>query len=64
MLVELSGEVSFEAADDLLFGFAFLEASGHVVAGGLVVAESDDDDLVERGVGLTVASSVESVSLL
>ena len=64
VLVELSGEVSFEAADDLSFGFAFFEAPLHVVAGGLVIAESDDDDLVEGGVGLPVSASVESVSLL
>jgi hypothetical protein len=62
VVVDLAGEGSFEAADDFLFGFSLGEAAGHVLAGGLVVSEADDDDPVEGGVGLAVASSVEPVA--
>src|SRR3990170_4155101 len=64
VVVDAAGEGSFEAADDLFFGSALGEAAGHVVAGGLVVLEADDDDAVEGGVGLAVSSPVEAVSLL
>ncbi len=37
-------------------------AAGDVVAGGGVVSHSDEDDLVEGGVGLAVAASVEASS--
>ena len=62
-VVDSSGEESFDAADDFFAGFAFLESTRHVVAGGLVVAETNNDCLVECCVGLAVSSTVEAVSL-
>jgi hypothetical protein len=41
-VVDLAGEVAFEAADDFAFGFAFGGAAGDVVDGGLVKAHADD----------------------
>jgi len=61
---DVFGDVSFETADDFGFGEPFLKSSLHVLAGGLVVAESDDDDPVEGGVGLAVSAPVESMSLV
>ena len=57
--VDLAGEVAFQAADDLAFALALAGAPFDVVLGGLVVAQADEHDPVERGVGLAVAASVE-----
>ena len=40
--VDLSGDVSLEAADDFAFGFAFVEAAFDVVAGGFVPAHAHE----------------------
>src|SRR5690606_8523200 len=60
-LVELAGDVAFEAADDLLLGHAVFGASFHVGAGAGVPAQAADGDPVERFVGLSVAAAVEAV---
>src|SRR5690606_19375637 len=60
-LVELAGDVAFEAADDLLLGLALLGASFHVGAGAGVPAQAAEHDPVEGGVGLAVAASVQAV---
>src|SRR5207248_2353012 len=57
--VDLAGDVPFQAADDLAFALALAGAPFDVVLGGLVVAQADEHDPVERGVGLAVAASVE-----
>ena len=62
--VDLSGDVELEAADDLASCSALREPSVHVVLGRLVPSQPADDDDVERGVGLAVATAVESVTLL
>src|SRR4051794_3615428 len=41
-VVDLAGEVAFEATDDLALGLAFCGAAGDVVDGGLVKAHADD----------------------
>ena len=43
-------------------GLALGQACGHVVPGWLVVAQSDDHDPVQRGVGLTVTAPVEAMA--
>jgi len=60
-LVELTGDVAFEASHDLLLGQAFLGASLGVGAGARVPAQSAEHDPVESGVGLAVAA-VEPVA--
>src|SRR5580692_6675709 len=60
--VDLAGHVTLEAADDFWFGLALLGAAGGVFLGGFVVAEADDDDAVEGGVGLAVPAAVEAVT--
>ena len=62
-MADFSGDVAFEAADDLGFGQAFFGASFDVGAGGGVVAQAAEHDPVEGGVGLAVAAAVEAVSL-
>src|SRR3954454_20934277 len=62
-VVDLAGDVAFEAADDLPFTLAFGGAAGDVVDGGLVKAHADDDGAVERAVGLSVTAVVEAVAL-
>ena len=60
-VVGLAGDEAFEAADDVFLGEAFGAAAGDVVDGGLVEAHADDDDPVERCVGLAVPAAVEAV---
>ena len=60
-LVELAGDVAFEASNDFFLGHAFFGASLHVVAGAGVPAQAAEYDAVERGVGLPVAAAVEPV---
>lgn len=62
-LVDLAGDESFQAADDVAFGEPFGGAAGDVVDGGLVVLHTDDDRPVDRSVGLPVASPVEAVAV-
>ena len=63
-LVDAPRDVALEATDDFAFGHPFCDASGHVVLGGLMPAESDHDDPPERVVEFAVAAAVESMSLL
>ena len=62
VLVDLAGEESFEAADDVFFCEAFGGAASDVVDGGLVESHSYDGDSVEGCVGLSVPASVEAMS--
>ena len=61
-VVDLSGDVPFEAADDLSAGFAFGLAFLDVCDGGRVVAHTNRSDAPECVVGLAVATAVEPVS--
>jgi hypothetical protein len=54
-----SGGVAFQDPGDLSHGFAFCESPGDVVAGLLVVTHPGDHDVIQRRVGLPVASAVE-----
>ena len=60
-VVELACNVAFQASDDVLFGESFSGAPLDVRNGGWVPSHTDDDNAVERSVGLPVPSSVESV---
>src|SRR6266540_5420516 len=59
---DLAGDVALEAAQDLLLGLALGGAPGEVVAGGLVPAQPDDHDAVQRRVGLAVTTAVQPVA--
>ncbi len=66
-LVDLKGDVTFQTADGFAAGFAFDDAAGEVVAGGVVAgadipAQAAQGDAVERGVGLSVTAAIESVA--
>jgi hypothetical protein len=61
--VDLAGEVALDVADDLAFGFAFCDAPVHVFAGARVVAQADQGDAEQGGVGLSVAAAVEPVAV-
>ncbi len=56
----LSGHVAFQAADDLLLGFALGETARHVVLGRLVPTQPHDHDPVQRCVGLAVTTPVRA----
>ena len=58
---DLAGDVSLEDAGDLTHGLAFGEASGHVVAGCLLVPHPGQHDAIQRRVGLAVPAPVQSV---
>ena len=62
-VVDLAGDVAFQASDDLGFGESFLGAALGVGAASWVVAEPVEHDDVEGVVGVAVAASVESVSV-
>jgi hypothetical protein len=53
---DFAGDIALEASHDLVFGFAFGQASGDVVAGGLVAAHPHDQDDVQGTVGVAVES--------
>ena len=61
--IEFACDVAFEAADDFALCQALASAAGHVVAGGLVAGEPDDDDAPEGVVGVSVAAAVEAVAV-
>src|SRR5436309_3183529 len=60
--VDLTGNVAFEAADDLLLGLALLGAPGYVGPSALVVAHAAQRDHVEGSVGIAVTVTVEPVA--
>ena len=60
--VDLTGDVTLEAADDLFLGQALFAAPGDVGAGGRVGAHPGDHDPVQGVVGLAVAAWVEPVA--
>src|SRR5687768_14575643 len=60
--VDFTGDVSLEAADDLLFGLAFGGALSDVGSGALVMAHATDSDHVECPVGVTVAMAVQTMA--
>ena len=62
--VEVAGEVALEAAAGFSAGLAFGDAALEVGLGTGVVLATDDDDLVEGPVELTVAAAAEPVSVL
>jgi hypothetical protein len=62
-VVDLAGDVAFQASDDLGFGESFLGSALGVDAASWVVAEAVEHDDVEGVVGVAVAASVESVSV-
>ena len=57
-MVDLSGDVPFETADDLSAGFAFRSAFFHIGNGALVSCSADGGDPPQSLVGLAVASSM------
>ena len=61
-VVDLAGDVAFEAADDFALGFPFAGSPGRVVAGARAAAQPADCDEVERAVGLAIAAVVEPVA--
>src|SRR5665648_844931 len=60
--VELSGDIAFEAADDLASGVSLGGPPLDVLASGLVVDGADEHDGVQGTVQAPVSSSVEAVA--
>ena len=59
--VDLAGDVAFEAADDLGFGFSFCGAPLGVGAGGGVRAEAGEHDSPQGVIRLAVTARVKAV---
>jgi hypothetical protein len=57
VVVDLAGDVALRAADDFAFAESFGGAALDVVAGGLVMADADDGNDVERAVGGSVTAA-------
>ena len=60
---DLAGDVALEAPHDLRLGLALSESARHVGLGRRVPAKPNDDDAVERGIGLAIAAPVETMAL-
>ena len=61
-VVGLAGDVALEAAHDFGLRLAFGGAAFRVGAGALAVAQTADDDQVQRSVRLAIAAVVEAVA--
>ena len=61
--VDLAGHVTLQAAHDLAFGQPLQGPASDIGSGPLVGSHSAHDDHVQGGVGLAVASAVETVAL-
>src|SRR5512132_1569893 len=59
---DLASHVALQAPDDLGLGLALLGPPGQVVPGRLVPAQPDDDDPVQRRVGLAVPAAIQAVA--
>ena len=54
---QLAGDVPLEAADSVLFGEALLRASDDGPNCGLVPLHANQDDSIERSIGLSVPAA-------
>src|SRR6187200_693319 len=59
-LVDLAGDVAFQAAQGLTAGLAFGDAPGKVGAGLWIPAQTRQRDAIQRSVGLPVAAAVQA----
>ena len=57
-VVDLAGDVAFEAAHDFAFGFPFGGSAFDVGAGALAVAHSADGDQMQSAVGLAITAGL------
>ena len=60
---DFAGDIPFEATNDLSLAYPFPSAALHVGPSSRVVAQTDDDDPIEGGVGPTVASAIKPMSI-
>ena len=56
--VDLPGNVALETADDVALRHSLGDSSAHVCLGPGVMRQSDKDDSIQSGIGLTIASAV------
>ena len=59
--VDLSSNVAFETADDVAYAQSLRGSTSHVCSGPRVMTLPDDDNAIERRVGLTVATGAETM---
>src|SRR2546421_8047828 len=64
MVVDLASDVALEASEGFLLGEPFLHATVDVVGGARVADHAGENDLPQRGVGLSVTAAVETVTFL
>src|SRR5699024_247018 len=60
---DFAGNVAFQAAHDLSFRLALCDSSFDVFAGAGLVVHPDEDDVVQGGVRLPVAATIESIAV-
>src|SRR4051794_12894289 len=61
---DLPRDVALEAAHDLRLRLSFCGATSDIVDSRLVAAHQSNDDPVEGGIGLAIASAVQPVRLV
>ncbi len=59
--VDFASDIAFKATDDLGFAHSLRGSATHICLCSLLVTQSDHDDTMKCGIGLAVASTVESM---
>ena len=57
--VDLSSHIALQTSDDFSFAHSLCGATTHIRLGPQIVTQPDEDDAIESGVGLTVATTIE-----
>ena len=60
---DIAGDVAFQTPHDLRLALAFGEPAPHIALGGWMPAKPNNDDAMERGIGLTITASIETMAL-
>ena len=61
--IDFPGDIALETTNDVALAHSLRGATTHIRLGPRVMAQSDYDYAMESGVGLAVASAIESVSI-
>ena len=56
--VDFASYIAFEAADDVALTHSLSGSTSHVCLGPGVMRQSDKDDSIQSGIGLTIAAAV------
>jgi hypothetical protein len=55
---DFASDISFQASDDLGLAHSFPGATLHICLGSVVITKPDQNDAIESGIGLAIATPV------